>query len=195
MEEYNVVSGHHCECASCSYLLCEEGSEIFNKLPEIASSIVIDIKMSLVQIAGYVIRKKTLNFYKLCYYSKLPPTIKNTVRLQTPLPGNGLIYHRTITSCFHFCFMPYSVRSKRVCRRLPCNIFMLISEFECVLYAKASWYESFQYISKELQHLFYTKIRNTTCIESNEAPLTCICLNLSTDGTSAASVFVIMVNG
>ena len=165
----------------------------FQQTARVVSSILIDIKMSLVYIAGYVTPKRTFNFCKLCYYSKLPPTIRNTVSLQTPLPGKDLIYHRT--SCFYFCFMSYSIRSKRVCRRLTCNIFMLISEFESLLYAKASWHESFQYISKELKHPFYMQIRNRTCIESNEAPLTCIYLNLSTDGTSAASVILKMVNG
>ena len=56
IDEFNVESGH--ECMSCSYLLCEEGSEIFDNLEELELSIPLETKMSLVYIAGYVTRKE-----------------------------------------------------------------------------------------------------------------------------------------
>ena len=57
IEEFNVESGH--QCASFSYLLCEEGSDIFGNLPELELSIPIDTKISLVYIGG--IHVKTQN--------------------------------------------------------------------------------------------------------------------------------------
>ena len=52
IEDFNVESGH--ECPACSYVLCEEGSEIFDNLSELEQSISLETKMSLVYIACYV---------------------------------------------------------------------------------------------------------------------------------------------
>ena len=54
VDEFNVESGH--QCSSCSYLLCEEGAEVFDNLAELELSIPDETKMSLVYIAGYVTR-------------------------------------------------------------------------------------------------------------------------------------------
>ena len=52
IEEFNVESGH--QCASFLYLLCEEGSDIFDNFPELDLLIPIDTKISLVDIGGCV---------------------------------------------------------------------------------------------------------------------------------------------
>ena len=55
IEDFNVEFEH--QCPACSYVLCEEGSEIFDNLSELEQSISLETKMSLVYIAGYVTRK------------------------------------------------------------------------------------------------------------------------------------------
>ena len=55
IEDFNVESEH--QCPACSYVLCEEGSEIFDDLSELEQSLSLETKMSLVYIAGYVTRK------------------------------------------------------------------------------------------------------------------------------------------
>ena len=55
--ERNPDSTKH-KCASCEYSLDESGSEVFDSLPDLESSVNDDVKTNLVHIAGYVVRKK-----------------------------------------------------------------------------------------------------------------------------------------
>ena len=54
IHEFDVNPGH--QYRSCDYKLCEEGSEIFDKLENLEPSLSNEIKMALVYIAGYITR-------------------------------------------------------------------------------------------------------------------------------------------
>uniref|UniRef100_T2M5R2 TRAF-interacting protein n=1 Tax=Hydra vulgaris TaxID=6087 RepID=T2M5R2_HYDVU len=52
IDSFDFSSGH--ECASCTYVLCEAGIEIFDNLEKLELSISDTTKMSLIYIAGYM---------------------------------------------------------------------------------------------------------------------------------------------
>ena len=55
-----VESGH--QCKSCTYKLSKEATEIFSGLKELEDFILLEVKKSLVRIAGYMTKNdKTLN--------------------------------------------------------------------------------------------------------------------------------------
>ena len=54
IDEFDVNPGH--QCTFYDYKLCEEGSEIFDNLENLESSLSNEIKMALVYIAGYITR-------------------------------------------------------------------------------------------------------------------------------------------
>ena len=55
MENLPLKASHM--CPQCSYTLDEEGSEMFDNLVELETSLTIETKMALVYIAGYVTSK------------------------------------------------------------------------------------------------------------------------------------------
>ena len=72
-EKSTFEAGHM--CPQCSYILVEEGSEEFDSLVELESSLTIETKMALVYIAGYVTRNdkdlsETMMEVTTFYYKK-----------------------------------------------------------------------------------------------------------------------------
>ena len=126
IDEFNVESGH--ECMSCSYFLCEEGSEIFDKLEELELSIPLETKMSL-DVAGYVTRKDT----ELTENQMLEQTTfyhQKYGKLADSLDRGGLnIPSDCSCQWTFFCFILFNTIKDNVCRKSLCNIFMQVSEF------------------------------------------------------------------
>ena len=63
-----TTSGHSCE--RCSFYLSEEKCLIFDNLPELENILSIDVKMSLIYIAGYVVRNDKDSDDSYFYYEK-----------------------------------------------------------------------------------------------------------------------------
>ena len=57
IEELETVDSGH-KCGKCDYVLDEHSSEIFDNLPELEDEIPEHVKLSLVYIAGYTVRKQ-----------------------------------------------------------------------------------------------------------------------------------------
>ena len=127
LDKLSVQSGH--KCASCLYKLSEEDEEIFDGLPDLEEFIPIDVKMSLVHIAGYVTRndaqlsEKDLLDHTTFYYQKFG-------RFTQFLDRGGLKIP-TDRSCqwVFFCFVLFHAVKRNVCRKSLANFFELVSEF------------------------------------------------------------------
>ena len=120
MEDFNVESGH--QCPACSYVLCEEGSEIFGNLSELEQSISLETKMSLVYIAGYVTRKDK----ELCENELLAQTnlyYEKSGHFTVSLDRGGLnVPSDCACQWTSFCFIMFNTVKDKVCRRSLCNI-------------------------------------------------------------------------
>ena len=109
--------------------MCEEASEVFDNLPELEESIPLEIKMSLLYIAGYVTRKdKELTGDELLgqtsfYYTKYGKFTDSLDRGGLNIPSD---YASQWT---FFCFIIFNSIKDKVCRKSLCNIFMLVAEF------------------------------------------------------------------
>ena len=127
LDKLSVQSGH--KCASCLYKLSEEDEEIFDGLPDLEEFIPIDVKMSLVHIAGYVTRndaqlsEKDLLDHTTFYYQKFG-------RFTQFLDRGGLKIP-TDRSCqwVFFCFALFHAVKRNACRKSLANFFELVSEF------------------------------------------------------------------
>ena len=125
--ELNFEPGH--ECTLCGYLLDEEGSEIFDNLPELEDSIPLETKMSLVYITGYVTRKdkeldEDLLFNQTTFYHQKYGSY--TDRLDR---GGLNIPSDCACQWSFFSFVIFKVVKDKVCRKSLCNLMMLVSEF------------------------------------------------------------------
>ena len=70
MDESDVNPGH--QCTSCDYKLCEDDSEIFDNLKNLALSLSNKIKIALVCIAGYIPRNDNQhNEYETHFYYEM----------------------------------------------------------------------------------------------------------------------------
>ena len=65
----NYLSGH--SCASCKFLMCDNAIDVFDNLPKLEMSLPIDVKETLVYIAGYIIHKDVPIEDTLHYFDKL----------------------------------------------------------------------------------------------------------------------------
>ena len=127
INQFNLESGH--QCPLCSYLLCEEGAEIFDNLQNLESSVSLETKNSIVYIAGYVTRKdQELSETQLMdqttfYYQKFGKYTDYLDRGGLNIPSDS--------SCQWaiFCFILFNSVKEKVCRTSLCNIFMLISQY------------------------------------------------------------------
>ena len=126
-ENVATQSGHF--CASCTYKLSEEDSEIFDGLPDLDFFIQDDVKMTLVYIAGYVSRNdEVLNENELLghtafYFHKYGRYTKFLDRGGLKLPSN-----RACQWVF-FCFIMFHSVKNFVCRKSLTNVFWLVTEF------------------------------------------------------------------
>ena len=115
----------------CLDILCEEVSEIFDNLEELELSILLETKMSLVYIAGYVTRKDT----ELTENQMLEQTTfyhEKYGKLTDSLDRGGLnIPSDCSCQWTFFCFILFNTIKDKVCRKSLCNIFMQVSEFYC----------------------------------------------------------------
>lgn len=152
VNEFNVESGH--QCSSCTYLLCEEGAEVFDNLTDLESSIPLETKMSLVYIAGYITRKDA----DLSENEMLEQTTfyhQKYGKFTNELDRGGLnIPSDCCCQWTFFCFILFNTVKTKVCRKSLCNIFMAVSEFY-----------SFNMLKKHGQILSNIFLKNY-CIES-----------------------------
>ena len=134
VDEFNVESGH--QCSSCSYLLCEEGAEVFDNLAELELSIPEETKMSLVYIAGYVTRndpelsENQLLELTTFYFQKYGKVTNELDRGGLNVPSD------CCCQWTFFCFIIFNTVKTKVCRKSLCNIFMAISEFHTLNMSK-----------------------------------------------------------
>ena len=125
IDSFDVTSGH--ECASCTHVLCEEGSEIFDNLETLESSHSDATKMTLLYIAGYVVRnnydEEKLLEHTAFYYEKFGKYIKSLDRGGLKIPSD------TTCQWVFFSFILFHTVKEKVCRKSLSRIFMLVSEF------------------------------------------------------------------
>ena len=125
IDSFDVTSGH--ECASCTYVLCEEGSEIFDNLETLESSLSDATKMTPLYIAGYVVRinydEEKLLEHTAFYYEKFGKYIKSLDRGGLKIPSD------TTCQWVLFSFILFHTVKEKVCRKSLSRIFMLVSEF------------------------------------------------------------------
>ena len=126
MEHLPLEAGHM--CPQYSNTLDEEGSEVFDNIVELESSLTIETKMALVYIAGYVTRKdKELSEIDMMevttfYYKKYGSYTDELDRGQLNIP--------TDCACqwTFFSYIIFYTIKKNVCRKSLSQILVMIAE-------------------------------------------------------------------
>ena len=123
----NKEPGHSCK--SCGYLLDDEASEVFQNLPQLEGAVPKDVKMSLVYIAGYIVRKDI--------HSDECDDTKNYVHtygdyLNEMNRGCLCIPSDNICQWVMFSYILFDEIADKVCRKSLCNALMFISEYYSV---------------------------------------------------------------
>ena len=127
LDVLELQSGH--QCAACSYKLSEEASEVFDGLPELGDFVALNVKMSLVYIAGYVTRKDhTKSDYDLFGHTTFHYKKYGDYAQALDCGGLNVPTDHACQWAF-FCFIMFHAVKINVCRKSLCNVFKLISDF------------------------------------------------------------------
>ena len=116
----NTLSGH--SCANCNYLMDDNAMDIFENLPTLEISLSIEVKETLVYIAGYIVYKDEPVDDTFTYYEKFGNFTNVLNRGGLAIPPDSIC---------QFCFFSYILFNEvktNVCRQSLCNAFMVISE-------------------------------------------------------------------
>ena len=88
VSELNVESGHSCE--KCGFILSDKFCEVFDSLPELENSLTDDVKLTLVYIAGYIVRNDELFDDSLIYWKKYGVFINELNRGGLQIPNDSV---------------------------------------------------------------------------------------------------------
>ena len=103
IDSFDFTSDH--ECDSCTYVLCEAGSEMFDNLEKLESSIPNTTKASLIYTAGYVYRNEynenDLFEQTLLCYEKFDVYLKSIDRGGLKIPPDH-VYQRVFFNLSYF---------------------------------------------------------------------------------------------
>ena len=108
-------------CEKCKVLINNEPS--FDNLPKLEKSLPWEVKMTLVYIAGYVVRKSPVNDDTNRYLEEFGGYLKQLNRGGLTLPGD------TICQWVVYSYILYHQINSHVCRTSLCNALMMIVDF------------------------------------------------------------------
>ena len=122
LENVNKEPGHSCQL--CPYLLDENASEVFLNLAQLEERVPNDVKMALIDIAGYVIRNSESEYNDTTNYMLQYGDYLNEVnRGGLAIPGDSVCQWSI------FCYILFHEIANKVCRKSLCNSLMMISEY------------------------------------------------------------------
>jgi len=122
---FDASNGHSCE--KCLYMLQDDDSfNVFHNLSEIESQLTKEVKMSLVYIAGYVVRNDAPNDNDTFYlYEEFGDYIRG-------MNCGGLCIPRdNICQWVFYSYALFHHLYSNTCKVSICNCFMMTSDFNC----------------------------------------------------------------
>ncbi|XP_065660880.1 uncharacterized protein LOC136084588 [Hydra vulgaris] len=125
LDKYGVdldftTSGHSCE--RCGFYLNEEKCLIFDNLPELENILSINVKITLIYIAGFVVRNDKDSDDSYFYYEKFRDLTEEINRGGLTIPGD-LVCQWVI-----YCYIMFREVADNTCISSLCNLMMLVSE-------------------------------------------------------------------
>jgi len=121
IEDYSVSSNHSCH--KCGYFLSGKSLEIFQHLEDLEPSLSNDVKMSLIYIAGYIVRKEDPgNNDTFMYYDRFGTFLSGLNRGRLCIPPD------TVCQWVMFSCILFLEVASDACRSSLSNLMMSISE-------------------------------------------------------------------
>ena len=117
---FSTLSGHSCEL--CNFLMGDNAIEVFDNLPKVEQTLPIDVKETLVYIAGYIAHKDIPSEGTSTYFTKFGDFTNEINRGKLAIPTDELC---------QFVFFGYIIFHEimnSVCRNSLCNALMVISD-------------------------------------------------------------------
>ena len=113
----NYLSGH--SCTNCNFLMGDNAIDVFDNLPKLEMSLPIDVKETLVYIAGYVIHKDVPVEDTLHYFNTFGNFNEEMSR------GGLAIPYDSICQFVFFSYILFHEIKHGVCRTSLCNALTL----------------------------------------------------------------------
>ena len=114
-------SSHSCE--KCGILLSDDMCDVLDNLPELEKSLTVDTIMTLVYIAGYIVRNDDDQLERsYFYYEQYGNFLKDLNR------GGLCIPYDAVCQWVIYSYAMFKVLAEVCCRTSLCNFLMLISE-------------------------------------------------------------------
>lgn len=118
----DVNSIHNCD--KCAYILGDRECAIFETLDQLEDYLPQDVKMTLVYIAGYVIKKQAFAVDEtFFYYEKFGEYFKTLNRGGLTIPGDH------VCQWVYYCYILFRDVANDVCRKSLSAVLFKISEF------------------------------------------------------------------
>ena len=142
---FDTLSGHLCE--NCKFVMDNNSIEVFDNLPTLEISLPIDVKETLVYIAGYMVRKDESKDGTFIYFEKFRDFTEELSRGGLAKPND---------TSRQFVFFSYILFREimHVCRKSLCNALMVIADIYSLNVEKNHGYILSNILLNNYTHMF-----------------------------------------